>query len=66
MCVNFLKYSIDFLVPTSFLSILVENDRNLMIEKMFCIQLSLKKIFGDLVSICYVTCIYFLFYIELF
>ena len=65
MCVNFLKYSIDFLVVTSFSSMLVENDRNLMIEKMFCIQLSLKKVFGDLVSICYVTCIY-LFYIELF
>ena len=65
MCVNFLKYSIDFLVVSSFSSMLVENDRNLMIEKMFCIQLWLKIVFGDLVSICYVTCIY-LFYIELF
>ena len=65
MCVNFLKYSIDFLVVSSFSSMLVENDRNLMIEKMCCIQLWLKIVFGDLVSICYVTCIY-LFYIELF
>ena len=65
MCVNFLKYSIDFLVVSSFSSMLVENDRNLMIEKMFCIQLWLKIVFRDLVSICYVTCIY-LFYIELF
>ena len=32
--------------------------------KMFRIQLSLKKVFGDLLSICCVTFIYFLFYIQ--
>ena len=42
---------------------LVKNVGNLIIEKMFRIQLSLKKVFGDLRC---VTCIYFLYYIELF
>ena len=32
--------------------------------KMFRIQLSLKKVFGDLLSICRVAFIYFLFYIQ--
>ena len=32
--------------------------------QMFRIQLSLKKVFGDLLSICCVTFIYFLFYIQ--
>ena len=43
ICVNFLKYSIDFLVQTLFSSLLVENDRNLFVAEMFRIQLSLKK-----------------------
>ena len=48
MCVNFLKYSIDFLIQTSFSLLLVENDHNLFLAKIFRIQLSLKKVFGDL------------------
>ena len=54
-----------FLVQTSFLSMLVENVGNLMVAKMFGIQLPLKKVFGDLrfSLLCYM---YILFYIELF
>ena len=48
MCVTFLKYWIDFLVQTSFSLLLVENDHNLFMAKLFFIQLSLKKVFGDL------------------
>ena len=66
MCVDLLKYSIDFLVQASFLSMLEENDRNLIVGKIFRIQLSLKKVFGVLRFnlLCYMYI--FLFYIELF
>ena len=56
----------DFLVQASFLSMLEENDCNLIVGKIFRVQLSLKKVFGvlrfDLLCYMYI----FLFYIELF
>ena len=48
MRVNFLNIWSILLVQTSFLSMLVENVGNLMVAKMFGIQLWLKKVFGDL------------------
>ena len=45
---------------------LVEKDHDLIIAKMFCIQLSLKKVFRDLRFNRCVTCIYYLSYIEFF
>ena len=53
MCVNFLKY-LTFLVQNSFSSILVENDRNLIVAKMFrTMQLPLKKRSSETyISIC--------------
>ena len=59
----FLNIRSTFLVQTSFSLMLEENDRNLIVAKMFCIQLSLKKVFGDLRFnlLCYIY-IFFILY----
>ena len=59
----FLNIRSIFLVQTSFLLMLVEKDHNLIIAKMFCIQLSLKKVFGDLRFnlLCYMYILFILY-----
>ena len=61
-CVNFLKYLINFF-STSFSSMLVENDFDLIVAKMFHIQLPLKKVFADLhFNLLYYMYIFFILY----
>ena len=62
----FLNTQSVLLVQTLFSSMLVENGYNLSIAKMFCMQLSLKNIFGDLRFNLLLHLYIFLFYIELF
>ena len=71
MCVNFLRYLINFFVQMSSSSMLVENDCNLLIAKMFLTVSYIynyhwKKSLETYVSICCVTCIYFYFILTLF
>ena len=68
MCITFLTlFFKDFLKQTSFSSMLVENNHNLVVAKTFHIHLSLKKSLESNVSICCVTCIYaFYFIVSLF
>ena len=67
MCVTFLTlFFKDFLKQTSFSSMLVENNHNLVVAKTFHIHLSLKKSLESNVSICCVTCIYAFYFIVSF
>ena len=67
MCVTFLTLLLkDFLKQTSFSSMLVENDHNLVVAKTFHIHLSLKKSLESNVSICCVTFIYAFYFIVSF
>ena len=61
----FLNIRSIFVVQTSFLLMLVEKDHNLIIAKMFCIQLSLKKVFGDLRFnlLCYMYILFILYWV---
>ena len=63
----FLNTQSVLLVQTLFSSMLVENGYNLSIAKMFCMQLSLKNIFGDLRFnlLCYIY-IFFCFILSFF
>ena len=66
MCGNFIKYLINFLVQTSFSSMLVENDHNLIEAKMFLMyaiitEKSLQRLMLCYMNIC--SILYWAFFI---